>query len=323
MSLKDKIFGREKLKQRISALESKVEGLEAEKEELDKKARKENKRAKEAVSKRQDLEKKINRQEDKIQSLKDELRKKELVEETTGVEADSHRLGRDETEDLLSKLGSMESEKEDLFTVFLPSGATIQDLNSQGFLQTSLTLNQLRRLKNEKSETGKVFFHCKNLFNVLIKPPVPMDKGDWVKDRELVVKPVKEKLKEPVGFVFVSSGGSAAALFGEGIEESRLVESQIKGKHKKGGFSQDRFERARREEVKKHLNEVVDACDEVVPENVEKVAVSGSRRMVDEIKGMGIPGDAFERALDLSSIENDEDLRRAFEEFWKTGIVHL
>jgi len=325
MSLKDKILGREDLKRRIASLESEVKGLEEEKEELKRKADKEEERAKEAVSKKQKLNEKINKQEDRIESLEDKLQKRNIVEDVTGSESSEDELGREEMKNLLSKIDSVNSTKEDLITVYMPPNDSINDLDSQSLLQTNLTLNQLKELKNKDSNTGKIFFHSKKLFNILVKSPLPVHRRDWKKGKGFDTEPLKKILGEKVGFVFLSAGGSGVAVFGDEVEDKKLVRSKIKEKHSKGGFSQDRFERSRGEDVKKHLDEVVDACKDILSDGPELLAVSGSQRMVDEFLTREFPKkkNTFERNLDLSKVEDEEDLFRVFEIFWKFTVFRI
>lgn len=325
MSLTDKIFGREELKEKINFLEDKVESLEKEKRELKRKADKEEKRAKEAVSEKQDLDRKINKQKDRIESLEEDLKKKEFLEDTSAVSGNrSRELGREDVKGILNKLDSMESKDEDMFTVYLPKGSSVQDLDSQGLIQTNLTLNQLQRLKEEGSETGKALFHCENLLSFLIKPPVPLKEEDWVKDSFFDVGPLKKGLDKKVGFLFLSAGGSAAAVFSEEIGEFEILKSEIKGKHSKGGFSQGRFERGRKEELKKHVDDVLDSCEEIIPDGLP-VALCGSEEMIGLLKDSGFLEDKefFRTKMDMSSIETRGDLERAFHKFWKSDIIHL
>ncbi|MFP4117140.1 MAG: Vms1/Ankzf1 family peptidyl-tRNA hydrolase [Candidatus Aenigmatarchaeota archaeon] len=325
MSLTDKIFGREELKERISFLEDKIQSLKKDKKELERKAEKESKRAKGAVSEKQELDRKIKKKEDKLASLQDKLKKKEFLEDKTSQVREKSLVGKEKMRGLVRKLGSMESSKEDMVTVFLPKGSSVNDINSHGFLQTNLTLNQLRRLKEESSETGMVLFHAENLLNLLMKPPAPVAREDWFKGTGFETEPVLEKLKEEVGFIFLSAGGSAVALFSDEIQEFQIVKSKIKGKHKKGGFSQGRFERGREEEVKKHVEKVVKACDDVLPEEIDWIALGGSPEMISDFKEREVFEDKklFERKLDVSSIEDKGALKRAFNKFWKSELIHL
>ncbi|GEM_PF-1769949 len=325
MSLKDRILGREKLKRRVESLESEIEDMKSLKRDLERKASKEEKRAKEAVSKMQGLHEEINRKKDRIKSLEDKITKKDLIEKAVGSKSGERTMGRQKTKKLLEKIENMVSSEEDLLTVSIPSGSSLRDIDSDGFIQTSLTLNQLKRLRDEKSETGKVFFHCPDLFNILLKPPIPVQNEDWHVDSNFDIGLVSDILQSRVGFVFLSAGGSAVAVFGDTIEDYSIVKSSVKSKHKKGGFSQDRFKRSRDEDIKNHIEKTVKALGETVPGDIGLFAVSGSKKMVSMLTEHSFFEDRkiFERSLNLSRIVEEDDLKKAFREFWSTEVTHL
>ncbi len=324
MSLTDKIFGRQSLKERISFLQERVEGLEKEKEELRIKADKEQNRAKEAITRKQQLDREIKKKQDRIESLQDEIKKKEFLSSTSISDKKTDEVPRERLGSILEKIGSIESKDDDLFTVFLPKETSVEDLDAEGLIQTNLTLNQLRRLKEESSETGKVLFHCEDLFSLLLKPPVPVRKDSWKKGKKFETDRLQELIEQDVGFVYLSAGGSSAALFSREIKDMEIVRSSIKGKHKKGGFSQGRFERGRMEEVKKHVEKVVDAAKKVIPEDVE-VSVCGSEDLVALFEDSDFADErrTFRRNIDISGIETKNDLQRAFSRFWKASITYL
>lgn len=324
MSLTDKIFGRSELKKRIKELEERIEALNKEKKHLEEKTEKERKRAKEAVSEKQELDEKINRQKDRIESLEDKLRKKEYAEKAIGEKTQPNRLSRDKLRSLLEKLESVESKEEDIFTVFFPPGASMEDLASRSALQTNLTMNQLKKIKEESSETGKVLFYSENFISLMIKPPIPIEREDWNRSKTFEVSDLMKQLDSTMGFIFLSAGGSALSVFGEDVQESRFVKGEIKSKHGKGGFSQGRFERKRGEEVKAHLDNIEGAAKEFFPENLEIVALSGSKRMVKKFeKESDLKGTIFEKKMDLSKIQDEEDIAKAFRTFWQSQIIKI
>lgn len=324
MSLKDKILGRDSLKKKIRELEKNIKKLKEEKRELKSKKQKEENRAKKAISKKQSLNEKINRQEDKIQSLKDKLKKKEQAREIFSDKTELNRILRDEIESLLKKLGSIKSEKEDLFTAFLPKDGTIEELGSEGVLQTNLTLNQLKRLKNENSDTGKVLFYSKNLISKILEPPLPLEKAEWQQSNKFKVSKIREQFEGKIGFIFLSAGGSAVAIFGKKIVDSNIIKSKIKGKHGKGGFSQQRFERKRDEEVKKHMDKVEEKAKKLFSDDLDKIAVSGSKGMVKSFMDREMfPVKTFQKKIEISKIEKEKNLKKAFQEFWKGRIVDI
>lgn len=325
MSLTDKILGRQDLKDRIKKLEGKIQSLEGEKEKLKEQAEKERERAKEAVSKKQELNEKINRQEDKIQSLKDKLRKKEFVEDNLNQGPRPDRISKERLRKLVGKLKGIESGEEDLLSVFLPPGVEINRLDTEGVIQTSLTLNQLKRLKEEGSETGKAFFYTDDLISLMVKPPIPIDGEDWFLSNRFKVSPLEGVIDGKIGFIFLSANGSAVAVFDDEVKDFRKIGGDIKSKHKKGGFSQDRFERGRKEEVKKHIREVEGVCQDFFSDDIEKIALSGSEDMVNKFNGCDFLNDKshFERKLNLSEITDRSDMERAFSEFWKAETVKI
>jgi len=58
--------------------------------------------------------------------------------------------------------------------------------------------------------------------------------------------------------------------------------TDLKSKHSKGGFSQGRFERARDEEVKRHVRDSVEEFESMVTEHeLDRVFVAGESRIAD------------------------------------------
>lgn len=321
MSLKDKLLGKEELKKKVEELEEELEEAERKREEAEEGAEKERERAREAITEKQELNEEINRKKDKIESLEGRVRKKEYVEEALGSEIQSNTLSREDLMSFIEKLGSIESDREDLLTAYIPGDSGLEKL-SDGAIQNELTLNQLKSIQSLDWKTGKILFHANHLATLLVKPPLPVNVEEWELSDGLETSRLEKQLGREVGLIFLSAGGSAVCIFGEGVEKFRLVESEIKSKHSKGGFSQDRFERRREEEIKKHLERVEEAYEELL-EGVETTALSGSGEMVNRFSSKLAEGEAFERKLNISSIESEEDVERAFREFWKSEVRRI
>lgn len=324
MSLTDKLFGRERLKTEIDKLRKRLREAEDEKEELKRQAEKERSRAKGAITEKQRLDEKINRQKDKIQSLEDKLRKRGYIEDTLGEKLERKKLPMKDLRSILHVLGSVESPKEDLLTVYIPSGES-GGLDSQRLLQTSLTLKELQKLKGEESKTGKVLFYYEGFINIILKPPLPVKEGDWQQSKSFKTGPLENQLESKVGLIFISAGGSGMAIFDKGYERGEVVKSKIKDKHTRGGFSQGRFERQRENEVGNHLKKISERAEKFFGGGIDIFALSGSKEMVKEFEKLGVMEgkEYFEKGLNISSIESEEELRKAFEEFWKSYIVQL
>ncbi|MFW6194676.1 MAG: Vms1/Ankzf1 family peptidyl-tRNA hydrolase [Halobacteriota archaeon] len=326
----DKLFGRDyqeenaRLKEELAELQRELDDLREEKEGLDKKLEKQKKRTKKAESEKQELHEKINRQEDQIQSLKNKLRNETLSESQELKDVETILWNNPEVQ--LSKIGSIRSEEEDLLTIFLPKDHSIRDIEDSAFLQSKLTSRQLESLENTKSDTGKVLIHSDGLFTTLIKPPLPIERSDWLLSKQFNVEPLLSQFDKSICLVFLSSGGSAVATFDrKEIEDYRLVKADIKSKHSKGGFSQDRFQRRRDEEIKGHIDDVEEVMEELP--DADLIALSGSQKMVSELEKKDLihkhRDKTFHKRLDLSNINEEKDLRKATHKFWKIETTNL
>lgn len=327
----DKLFGKghqeqnARLKEEIAELQGELEELREEKEELDKKFEKQKKRAKKAESEKQELHKKINHREDQIQSLKNQLRNETLSENQEELK-DVEPILWENPELQLGKIGSIRSEEEDLLAIFLPKDYSIGEIEDSAFLQSKLTSRQLERLEKTKSDMGKVLIHTKGLFTMLIKPPLPIKSGEWFLSKRFKIEPLISQFDKKICLVFLSSGGSAVATFDrKEIEDFRLVKADIKGRHSKGGFSQGRFQRKRGEEVKEHLDNVEKVVEEIL--DADFIALSGSQEMVSEFEKKDLAhkyrDKTFHKRLDLSSVNEEKDLKKAIHKFWSTEIINL
>ncbi|MFB6088492.1 MAG: hypothetical protein ABEK36_01795, partial [Candidatus Aenigmatarchaeota archaeon] len=118
MSLKDKILGREELKRRIKTLEQKVEELDERRKELKRSADKERKRAKEAVTEKQKVDEKLNKAKDKIKSLEGRLEVSKKFE-SPGTKSNRRKMPKQDLENIIEKLRSIESDEEDLYSIYL------------------------------------------------------------------------------------------------------------------------------------------------------------------------------------------------------------
>lgn len=318
MSLVDKILGKDELKDRIEVLQQRVDELQEEKENLKKRYEKDRERTKEAVSEKQELHERINKKEDKIQSLKDKLRKRDMVDKASGGATDNEGLDRSSLESILAKLESIESGDEDLFTVYLPSDGSVGGLGGRGNIRSELTLNKLKKLKNTDSRTGKILFHSPDIIDFFLLPPLPVEEEEWSKSDGFLLEPLKEQLDKRLGFIFLSAGGSGVAVFDDGIDKTDVIGSEIKNKHKKGGFSQDRFSEQRENELKSHVEEVQNRAYEIF-EDIDVLVVSGSEEMIGQLEIEDYK--VLQKNVNLSKISDEEDFEVAFNEVWRSYRV--
>ncbi len=83
------------------------------------------------------------------------------------------------------------------------------------------------------------------------------------------------------------------AMSQEGFEVLEFVESQVKEKHSKGGWSQKRFERLREEDIKNHVDAVLEKLSKLLGKyrTIVKYAIlSGDESLIKQIKpSIGLP----------------------------------
>src|SRR2546423_11870279 len=90
-----------------------------------------------------------------------------------------------------------------------------------------------------------------------------------------------------VGALLVRLGGYAAGIFeGERLAASKVGTRFVKGRHKKGGSSANRFRRRREQQARELVEAAAETAVNVLEpyrDRVEFVAFGGDRRAVDEV----------------------------------------
>ena len=90
-----------------------------------------------------------------------------------------------------------------------------------------------------------------------------------------------------VAALLVRLGGYAVGVFdGERLFASKVGSRFVKGRHKKGGSSANRFRRRREEQARALVEEAAEVAVRVLEpwrDHVEFVALGGDRRVVDEV----------------------------------------
>lgn len=103
------------------------------------------------------------------------------------------------------------------------------------------------------------------------------------------LSPLFEALAEDhvVAALLVRLGGYAVGVFeGEGLVASKVGSRFVKGRHKKGGSSANRFRRRREEQARALIEEAAEVAASVLEPwrgRVEFVALGGDRKAVDEV----------------------------------------
>ncbi len=282
------LFGKKELKRRIKELEKKIEELE----KYRKRWEKEKKRYKKAVTEKQEAEKKINRMEDRIATLKDRL---ESRQRENSESYEREKIGVSRAYRYLKNLSKTEIGKNTLTSYKPPKKGLLKSGMSEIFLHEPLTI--------------------KSVFMT----PLILEEQEFISDR-FVTEHFLKKLDSRTLFVHFSAGGSGIGIF-ENREpfELSVIRSDIKSKHKKGGYSQKRFERLREQQIESHRDKVEEKMDLYLKKGFEQAVITGSegkKSLKDKIDG-----DVVEVKTRQGNIVEKDDIVDSFES--GMGLYHV
>ncbi|WP_336036303.1 Vms1/Ankzf1 family peptidyl-tRNA hydrolase [Halobacterium yunchengense] len=297
----DELLGRAELKARIEDLEDEKESLRA---QLDA----EGERRREAVRKRQDAEERVNELEDRVTELRDRVDR--LSGDADG-EADfrgRRDLRADGVERVLALLASVESAEEGVLTAYVPDDPPEAVRAAFGD----------RAPLVERAAPCLVVRDRDGLLSAALRPPNPPEAfckwGEAVRvEREWLAPTGRYALAVvradlfAVGAYETDADGRPERVAFEGFT------SDVKGKHSKGGFSQDRFERRRDSQIREHLDDCQDALAEV---DAEHTFVVGEETLLDEF-------DADATAAVDATGDPEDALAHAHEDFWTVPLSLL
>ncbi|WP_246998542.1 Vms1/Ankzf1 family peptidyl-tRNA hydrolase [Halosolutus gelatinilyticus] len=298
----DELLGRTTLKERIDELESENERLQSRYEA-------ESERRAEAATARQKAEERVNRLEDRIAQLEGELDRVDDAESGPTVRR-REALRGDRLADVLDRLASVRTGPEGALTA--PIGDEIPDA----------VRDDLGEVLGDRialvEDAGSCLCYADDagLVSATLDPPILPDREPAWDDRFAVDREW-----------FLPTGRYALALvrtdlFALGSYEDgdridyRGFESDVKGNHSKGGFSQARFERIRDEQIDAHL----DRCAEALADrSADRLFLVGQRGVVDALVA---EADLNPVAIDAVDATGDpesalEDARRSF---WTTEL---
>ncbi|MFB6270479.1 MAG: Vms1/Ankzf1 family peptidyl-tRNA hydrolase, partial [Halobacterium sp.] len=241
----DRLLGRAELKERI-------EELEAEKQSLAERLEAESERRSEAVRDRQAAEERVNELEDRVTELEDRVERLQSGAEGEGTEPEfrGRRELRGERRDrVLALLDSVESTEEGVLTAYVPNDPPADVREAFGD----------RAPLVERAAPCLVVRDREGLLSAALRPPNPPEafceygrtarvQREWVAPTGRYALAVVRADLFALGVYKVDDRTPERVHF-EGFE------SDVKGKHSKGGFSQDRFERRRESQIREHLDD--------------------------------------------------------------------
>jgi hypothetical protein len=177
-------------------------------------------------------------------------------------------------------LADLDASPGDWLTVCLPPGARPAAGGSLDPSQAAW-LAEIDALAGElDSETGAVFFWSE-VRRLVVLPPFPL--RECLCRAGCEASPLRSLLREPrrVGVVLLRLGHYAVGLFeGERLVDSKTGHRFVKGRHKAGGQSAQRFVRIREKQIREMFDkacEAVQARFEPVERELDHVFLGGDR----------------------------------------------
>ncbi|WP_232686337.1 Vms1/Ankzf1 family peptidyl-tRNA hydrolase [Halobacterium zhouii] len=298
----DDLLGRTELKERI-------EELEAEKDSLQNQLDAEGERRSEAVRDRQEAEERVNELETRVEELEDRVERANDEDDGTGTDLDfrgRENLTDDRRDRTLDLLASLDGGQESVLSAYVSDD--LPDAVREEFGARAPLVDRAAPCVVVRDREGVV--------SAALRPPNPPADafcgwGDSARiEREWFAPTGRYALAVVRADVFALGVYQAGA---EGDVERvhyEGFESDVKGDHSKGGFSQGRFERRRDSQIAEHL----DKCQEVLAEvDADRVFVVGQETLLGEF-------DADATAAVDATGKPEAVLGHAHDDFWTVPL---
>jgi len=267
----------DELKERIDELEQKIEELKEEKQSWKDRYEAEENRRKKLSREKQEAQEKLNRLEDRKQT-----EQKEPEDDIETEENSFENLSFNSAKRLLDKLDMIESAQNDMVTVYSPG--KLEDFSDLKALKNSVKKKEYEEISDRKDF---VAFFDEQVGNFVLKMSPFYSERIRVSDSFDVGK-LQDFIEKEKYFVTVSSGNTKVFREQAGdFEEVEAVKSRVDAEHKKGGFSQARFERKRKEQIETHKDMVADALEGF---DADKLYLLGDRKLCQDLKGTYLGG---------------------------------
>jgi hypothetical protein len=233
------LFGKKKLDDRILELQAALAKLEDEKEELLRTLEKRDEKMRKLSSANQEANLALKAAEQKAAALTAPA--PTAVEWCEEQKPKARKLSLREMNLLMERLKACRSPKDDLLVAFYPGPVPEDDALPSQIKKAAAAI---------KSQRGGIILHNPQLFTLQLIPPFPISESYSREGSTFALDSLEEMMDTPVLIVSAHAGETflGVALSREGFEAEEQVESQVMGKHSKGGWSQKRFERLREEE---------------------------------------------------------------------------
>ena len=241
------LLGKRKLEEEIEELKQKIGELEKRRDTLLQTVDKREAKIKKLTHAHQEVSRTLRAAEQKISALQARAPAVETGEDTSTAKAQSRHLRPVDLEKLLDKLSALRSSQEDLVSAYIQE-------ETDDLPQVAKDLAD-----GVKDDRGLVVLHCPLLFTLALVPPFPVKEAMTNVGRSFELDQLRDILETPVLVISAHAGETllGVALGSNELAERVVVRSTVKEKHSKGGWSQKRFERLRKEDIRQHADLVV------------------------------------------------------------------
>src|SRR5665648_61702 len=284
-----KILIGSKLKEEITRLENDVERLIAENERLTSVVKmqiKDEQRLKDAITEKQIAQRDLKLANQQIESLMVQLSKIKQDHDEVIQARHTHTHTKKEFYEILDQLSAITSNEKTLTTIYTKPGSLIAELDHPDKLKGVVPDKTLTLFDSIESTTGKVLFHS-HIISLALIPPLPITSSDWMVGDHFFTDMAKNIIKEQnIGILIGKSGISIVGIASthNGVIDSSIIRSSVKGKHTKGGWSQKRFEHLRDEDVTHHINKVREHMLPIFEKYSPNIIVaSGETNLIDRM----------------------------------------
>jgi peptide subunit release factor 1 (eRF1) len=293
----DELLGRAALKERIAELEEETERLRAQRDA-------EEERRADAVRERDEAAQRVNRLEDRVAELRDRVERAEGVE-TGPTLRGSETVGGERLAELLARLESVETGPEGALTAVVADDSDLPAAVREAFGERAALVADAAPCLAVTDDAGLVSV-------ALSAPLLPDPFVEW--GREFRIERSWFRPTGPHAVALVRADLFALAEF-EGDQRVAVegFDSEVKGDHSKGGFSQRRFERVRDEQIDTH----VERCRSAIAErDREPLYVVGDARLVGEFDEVAAATVAVDATGDPEAAIED-----AVRDLWTTRVA--